>query len=354
MERNANMFLKYLYVISLLVMIYPASCLNSSDPLFLVMGGGLTGILLVPFAIFRTIQIIKYPKFFELDTNKKGILTYRIFGIFFLVLGVLASLIQSLSAQNINQNEKSGDTFFWIFLLLYFLSMLGWLGIVLVEISLSARNKFIHSDEAKETAYLEKIPQKNELTVLERKKILKAIFSLGNFLLIAMIGGYFYFFIAIYPFTKWTEQVELNDGSVTIVEQRIRNWGTASVETWLTIYLPTITKQPIYWHEDLLPLIANLHKENLYVIGSPLSALAEKKYDCPRPAYVAFLWKKGSWSRIPFEQIPAEIYLYNLYLGGIKPNGKELMTVNFKNSIPMNERPIGQEVQLDHNKGGGC
>jgi hypothetical protein len=138
------------------------------------------------------------------------------------------------------------------------------------------------------------------------------------------------------PYVTWKEEVKLNDGRVIVVEQKKRPDGGIAREAWLTINLPEFSTQPIVWHENLSPLIVNIDGGKLYVVGYPPTIIEENKYGKPSPDYVAFVWDHGAWNRIPFDDIPQQIYTTNMLIDGFPPKGITILTLKKKNGPEMN------------------
>jgi hypothetical protein len=140
-------------------------------------------------------------------------------------------------------------------------------------------------------------------------------------------------------FVAWQEEVKLNDGRVIVVEQKKRADRGIAREAWLTINLPEFSAQRIVWHENLSPLVVNVDDGRLYVVGYPPTVIEFNHYDKPHPAYVGFVWKNGTWVRIPFEKIPTRIYTTNMLIDGFPENGTTLLRLEKKNSRELNGEP---------------
>jgi hypothetical protein len=139
-------------------------------------------------------------------------------------------------------------------------------------------------------------------------------------------------------FVSWKEEVKLNDGRVIVVEQKKRMEGQIAREAWLTINLPEFSSQPIIWHENLNPLILNISNGKLYVVGRPPSGLEIRQYGIQKPFYIGFEWSNGAFQRIPFEEIPENIYTTNMLIDSFPSKRIDLMTLEQKNSIEVNNR----------------
>ena len=153
----------------------------------------------------------------------------------------------------------------------------------------------------------------------------------------------------------WQEEVKLNDGRVIVVTQKKRCEGAytggnyaacIAREAWLTINLPEFSAQPIVWHENLFPIILNVHNGHLYVVGCPPTGREFRFYNKPRPPYIGFMFENGQWKRIPFEAIPASIYDSNMLLDAFPTDDIKLLTIAKKTSREVNGRPtIGIEFK---------
>ena len=142
-------------------------------------------------------------------------------------------------------------------------------------------------------------------------------------------------------FVAWQEEVKLSDGRVIVVTQKKRCEGAytggnyaecIAREAWLTINLPEFSAQPIVWHEHLFAIIVNIHDGRLYVVGCPPTERESKFYGNPKPFYIGFVWENGQWIRIPFNEIPVEIYDTNMFMGAIPPSDATYLTVARKES----------------------
>jgi hypothetical protein len=149
-------------------------------------------------------------------------------------------------------------------------------------------------------------------------------------------------------FVTWQEEVKLSDGRTIIVTQKKRCEGAytggnyadcIAREAWLTINLPEFSAQPIVWHQHLFAIVVNIHGGRLYVVGCPPTERESKLYGSPKPFYIGFVWDNGLWKRIPFKEIPEEIYDTNMFLEHIPPLGTTYLTIAKKESKEMNGDP---------------
>jgi hypothetical protein len=141
---------------------------------------------------------------------------------------------------------------------------------------------------------------------------------------------------------QWDEEVKLNDGRIIVVTQKKRceggdytaNKGATCIarEAWLTIKLPEFSDKEIVWHENLDPMIVNLHLGRLYVVGRPPHTLEFRTYGATNPPYFGFVWDGGIWKRIAFPEIPLEIYDTNMLIESIPSTKTALMTLIVKSS----------------------
>lgn len=134
---------------------------------------------------------------------------------------------------------------------------------------------------------------------------------------------------------SWKEEVKLLDGRVINITQ-LRRYDNASIgsnsgavprEFWLTFKLPELGDQDVTWHENLFAQVLNVYQGKLYVVGIPFTTREFRQYGSPRPSYVGYRFDMGKWQRIPFNEIPFEIYDTNLLISIEPPNGVKF--VNF-------------------------
>lgn len=121
-------------------------------------------------------------------------------------------------------------------------------------------------------------------------------------------------------FVTWQEEVKLNDGRVIVVNQRRRyeggysgsDFGNTPRESWLTVKLPETDNQETTWHEKLEPSHINIAKGRLYIVAFPMTDREFYLYNRPRPPYIGYVFENKAWRRIPFSEIPVEMYNTNL------------------------------------------
>lgn len=146
-------------------------------------------------------------------------------------------------------------------------------------------------------------------------------------------------------FVEWQEEVKLNDGRVIVVTQKKKcsegytgqNWATCIArEAWVTINLPEFSDKPIVWHEHLKVNVLNVHNNHLFIVGEPPTGLEFAQYGKPQPPYLGFVWKGSQWERVPFADIPKEIYDVNMLIKSNGPNSIKYLTLQQKNSKEFN------------------
>ena len=162
-------------------------------------------------------------------------------------------------------------------------------------------------------------------------------------------------FTACNPYPTWKEEVKLNDGRVIVVEQKRRLEQGFVRESWITVNLPEFSASPIVWDEKLMPSILNIDDGKLYIVGEPATGRETDLYGCPEHGYVGFKWDGENWKRIPFAQIPENIYDVNLLLNSVPPEGTELLTLDRKNAADLNGNgPLQALLRVLPNRGNGC
>ena len=136
----------------------------------------------------------------------------------------------------------------------------------------------------------------------------------------------------------WQEEVKLNDGRMIVVTQKKRMDRGFDREAWLTFSLPEFSQAEIRWHENLRPMVLNVHEGQLYLVGLPQTQREFDKYGMPRPPYVPFRWDGRTWQRISFAEVPEAIYDVNMLIEQIPPDETKLLTWRAKISPEINGR----------------
>ncbi len=134
----------------------------------------------------------------------------------------------------------------------------------------------------------------------------------------------------------WQEEVKLNDGRMIVVTQKKRMDRGFDRECWLSFSLPEFSQGEILWHENLRPMVLNVHEGRLYLVGLPQTRIEFYKYGMPRPSYVPFRWEGGVWQRVPFSEVPVAIYDVNMLIDSAPPEGTKLLTWSTKTSAEVN------------------
>lgn len=148
---------------------------------------------------------------------------------------------------------------------------------------------------------------------------------------------------------EWREEVKLNDGRTIVVTQKRRceagdykaktQATCVAREAWLRFNLPEFSETEIVWHESLNPMVLNIDKGHLYVVGFPPHTLEFRAYGATNPPYFGFLWDNGSWKRIGFGEIPQSIYEGNMLIESIPKNRTADLELPRKNSEEENGDP---------------
>lgn len=164
-------------------------------------------------------------------------------------------------------------------------------------------------------------------------------------------------------FVEWQEEVKMNDGRVIVVTQRRRceggnytaKFGATCVarEAWVTLKIPEISPDEIVWNESLDPMIVNMDRGTLYIIGLPPHTLEFRKYGATNPPYFAFRWK-GGWRRVPYTEIPAPLRIGNMLIESIPKIRTAYLTIAEKESprengdgrYPKYHREIDPDLKL--------
>jgi hypothetical protein len=146
---------------------------------------------------------------------------------------------------------------------------------------------------------------------------------------------------------SWQEEVKLNDGRLIVVTQKRRcdsaytGGNMASCierEAWLSFSLPEPGGREVEWRENLSPLVLNVHNGKFFIVGTPPTGREFNLYGNPQPPYLGFKLEGTQWKRIPFAEIPVEVYDTNLVIDGMFVKTKYL-TLAEKNGPKMNGNP---------------
>ncbi len=125
----------------------------------------------------------------------------------------------------------------------------------------------------------------------------------------------------------WDEQIQLTDGRTITIEQW-RRYDSAydgdklaklQREARIRFKAPELGTETIEWKERLTPLVLNVYQGKWYIVGFPPTGAEFDHYKWPRHTYVPFRYDNGKWQRIPFKELPRELYQTNLWLGNNPP-----------------------------------
>ena len=107
-------------------------------------------------------------------------------------------------------------------------------------------------------------------------------------------------------FPHWDEDVMLSDGRIITVHREHRfNLQDRLLETALTFDLPEMGGKKT-WKERLYPAMVNVYRGQVYVVGDVTPNLVDL-YGHPKYGYVAFIYTKNRWQRVPFTSLPEVI-----------------------------------------------
>ncbi len=126
---------------------------------------------------------------------------------------------------------------------------------------------------------------------------------------------------------SWDEQIQLTDGRIITIEQWRRyeqsydgdKVAKLQREARIRFNVPELGKDAVEWKERLMPIVLNVHAGKWYIVGFPPTGAEFDYYKWPRHTYVPFRYDNGKWQRIPFKELPKEIYQSNLWLGNNPP-----------------------------------
>jgi len=138
--------------------------------------------------------------------------------------------------------------------------------------------------------------------------------------------------------TSWKEEVLLHDGKKVIVKRALERGGRheigqrgGAINETLTFHLPG-TQQEIMWEDKLSedignssfsPIVLDVVDGIAYVVAMPAGCLSYNKWGRPNPPYVVFKFHGKDWSRIPLEQLPAQIKTPNLIVSSPDDEAKK-------------------------------
>lgn len=152
--------------------------------------------------------------------------------------------------------------------------------------------------------------------------------------------------------TSWKEEVLLHDGGKIIAERTVEHGGRHEIGQKppykyqsLSFTHPT-TRQEIVWEDkfsedvgsaNFLPMLLDISSGTAYLVAYPMGCLSYNKWGRPNPPYVVFKHEGKEWTRIPLQELPAEIKTPNLIFSmpdfKVKESGKSFMTAEMISSI---------------------
>lgn len=174
--------------------------------------------------------------------------------------------------------------------------------------------------------------------------------QMNLFLKLALICAVLLQLTACSQTVQWKEEVRLSDGrQIVVTQKKLCEGGNYNAETgatciardaWLTLNLPEVASTEIVWHESLTPMVVDIHQGRLYVIGLPPHTLEFRTYGATNPPYFGFIWHNGGWERIPFSEIPKNLYEANMLIESIPQKRTKYLTLAQKNSIDENGNSV--------------
>lgn len=127
--------------------------------------------------------------------------------------------------------------------------------------------------------------------------------------------------------TSWMEEARLHDGSKIIVERSVDRGGRHEIgqsppikEQSVSFVLPG-TSENLVWHDQFskdiggasfLPMMIEIKDGTAFLVAHPMGCLAYNKWGRPNPPYVVFKYQRGSWSRVPLQELPSDFKTPNL------------------------------------------
>jgi hypothetical protein len=148
---------------------------------------------------------------------------------------------------------------------------------------------------------------------------------------------------------QWQEEVQLADGRVIVVNQKRKCDGgnhaaathatCVATDAWLSFELSETNNQEVTWHEHLNPMVLNVHGGRPYVVGYPIHPKEFRAYGAKNPPYIGYVWQSARWQRIPFDQIPPDIYEGNLLIESIPKTRTTRLSLTEKSAQGENGDP---------------
>jgi hypothetical protein len=142
--------------------------------------------------------------------------------------------------------------------------------------------------------------------------------------------------------------VKLLDGRViTVTQKRQIDMENVARDFWLALNLSDLSNQEIIWHMNLRPRVLNVFQNRLYIVAVPDTEREFRQYSNPNPSYLAYRYEAGKWQRIPFNEIPLEIYDTNLLIANEPPQGAKFVTFAMKAEEMMDETLVQYLKKID-------
>lgn len=146
---------------------------------------------------------------------------------------------------------------------------------------------------------------------------------------------------------SWQEEVLLHDGRKVMLERMVKRGGRHEIgqkpsykEQRLRFTIPG-TNQTVTWEDhysddlgqaNFLPMALDIMTGTPYLVVYPMGCLSYNKWGRPNPPYVVFKYHDKEWTRIPLEELPAEITTPNVLFSQpdveVERFGKRLITAD--------------------------
>jgi len=118
----------------------------------------------------------------------------------------------------------------------------------------------------------------------------------------------------------WKQEVLLQDGRVIVVERTSEQTGNIfpeniSMEKSQHIeFLNPENNEKVIWDipKGLKPFSLDFEGTLPYLVLNAYTVADYNNWNCPNPPYLVYRYQNGSWSSIPFEQLPEKIIKRNL------------------------------------------
>jgi len=145
MKTEASRFLKWMYCLTLITVIFPSGMYGAASWAGLATGGGLLSGGVVAVAIFlviviyRIVLVVRSPHTLDAYITRTSVKLLRYFGIFLMSIGLVGSFaiffIKPLALGIFGKPGDSGVAFFVVGIFIYLLSSAGILGLLMFEAS---------------------------------------------------------------------------------------------------------------------------------------------------------------------------------------------------------------------------